>query len=126
MMKCTSLLAPLAAIALSAGLAPAAAHADSAEAVCEVRSDGETSDGMSGPCTFSQRQGYINLHLRDGETYSLSPGKEPHHFTDQSGHKVVRTHAGGDTQEFEWEGGKKIVVTFGGSSSPGDSMTGTT
>ncbi len=26
----------------------------------------------------------------------------------------MRTQAGGSSQEFKWEGGKKIVVTFGG------------
>jgi hypothetical protein len=124
-MKYALLLVSVVAVAMSAGLSPAPAHADSAEAMCEVRENGDTSDGMSGPCTFSQRQGYINLHLRNGETYNLNPGKQPHHFTDQSGHKVVRTHAGGDTQEFEWEGGKKIIVTFGSFSSPGDGATGT-
>ena len=90
------------------------AYADSAEANCQVRKDGETKHGMSGPCTFSQRQGYIDLDLRNGETFSLSPTGQPNHFKDQKGNKVVRTQAGGNTQEFKWEGGKKVVVTFGG------------
>jgi hypothetical protein len=87
--------------------------------MCEVRKDGETKHGQSGPCTFSQRQGYIDLDLRNGETYSLSPGNQPNHFEDQKGHKVVRTQAGGSTQEFKWEGGKKVTVTFGGSAASG-------
>jgi hypothetical protein len=90
------------------------AYADSAQATCEVRKDGETKRGQSGPCTFSQRQGYIDLDLRNGQTYSLSPGSQPNHFKDQKGNKVVRTQAGGNTQEFKWEGGKKVIVTFGG------------
>lgn len=122
-MRYAFLLAPLVAIALGAGLSPA--NADSAEAMCQVRKDGETRHGPSGPCTFSQRQGYIDIDLRNGDTYSLSPGKQPHHFKDQKGHKVVRTHAGGDTQEFKWEGGKKLIVTFGASSSSGGNMAGT-
>jgi hypothetical protein len=73
------------------------------------------SRGASGPCKFSQRQGYIDLDLRNGETYSLSPGGQPNHFKDQKGNKVVRTQAGGNTQEFKWDGGTKVVVTFGGS-----------
>ena len=70
------------------------AYADSAEANCQVRKDGETKHGMSGPCTFSQRQGYIDLDLRNGETFSLSPTGQPNHFKDQKGNKVVRTQAG--------------------------------
>lgn len=97
----------------------ASAHADSADANCQVRKDGETKKAQSGPCTFSQRQGYIDLDLRNGETYSLSPGNQPNHFRDQKGNKVVRTQAGGNTQEFKWDGGKKVIVTFGGSSSSG-------
>ena len=93
------------------------AYADSAEANCQVRKDGETKHGMSGPCTFSQRQGYIDLDLRNGETFSLSPTGQPNHFKDQKGNKVVRTQAGGNTQEFKWEGGKKIIVTFNAASS---------
>jgi hypothetical protein len=115
-MKKTALLsASLVAISLSSWLS--AAHADSADANCQVRKDGETKQKQSGPCTFSQRQGYIDLDLRNGETYSLSPGNQPNHFKDQKGNKVVRTQAGGNTQEFKWEGGKKVVVTFGTSSS---------
>ena len=117
MRKAALLSASLAVLAMSAGLTPA--YADSNEAMCEVRKDGETKHGQSGPCTFSQRQGYIDLDLRNGETYSLSPGNQPNHFKDQKGHKVVRTQAGGGTQEFKWEGGKKVTVTFGGSTASG-------
>jgi len=91
--------------------------ADSNDAMCEVRKDGETKRNQSGPCTFSQRQGYIDLDMRNGETYSLAPGNKPDHFKDQKGNKVTRTQAGGNTQEFKWEGGRKIIVTFGSSSS---------
>ena len=94
-------------------------HADSNEAMCEVRKDGETKRGMSGPCTFSQRQGYIDLDLRNGQNFSLAPGGHSNHFTDQKGNKVIRTQASGNTQEFKWEGGKKIIVTFGDFSSGG-------
>lgn len=117
MRKAALLSASLAVLAMSAGLTPA--YADSNEAMCEVRKDGETKHGQSGPCTFSQRQGYIDLDLRNGETYSLSPGNQPNHFKDQKGHKVVRTQAGGGTQEFKWEGGKKVTVTFTGTHAGG-------
>ena len=111
--------APLCAslVMLAMGSWASSAHADSNEATCQVRKDGETKQGQSGPCTFSQRQGYIDLDMRNGETYSLAPGNQANHFKDQKGNKVIRTQAGGNTQEFKWEGGKKIVVTFGASSS---------
>lgn len=104
------LAAPLVALALAAGLSPA--RADTTEALCEVRKDGDTRKGASGPCTFSQRQGVIDIDLRNGDTYRLDPRDKPDHFRDQKGHKVVRTAAGGGTQEYKWEGGKKIIVTF--------------
>ena len=120
----TSILvsASLVAITLVAWQAPA--RADSAEASCQVRKEGETKHGMSGPCTFSQRQGYIDLDLRNGETFSLSPTGQPNHFKDQKGHKVVRTQAGGSTQEFKWEGGTKVIVTFGAAHSSGGGGAG--
>lgn len=54
----------------------------------------EAGPGRSGPCTFSQRQGYIDIDLRNGMTYSLSPANKADHFKDQKGNKVVRTQAG--------------------------------
>ena len=122
MRKSVLLSASLVAISLSGWLS--AAHADSADAMCQVRKDGETKQRQSGPCTFSQRQGYIDLDLRNGETYSLAPGNQPNHFKDQKGNKVVRTQAGGNTQEFKWEGGTKVVVTFNATSSSGGAGAG--
>jgi len=105
----------LAALVLGGG--PAPARADSAGATCQVRKDGDTKHGMSGPCTFSQRQGYIDVDLRNGETISLSPGNRADNFKDQKGNKVVRTQAGGNTHVYKWDNGKKLTVTFGAASS---------
>jgi hypothetical protein len=88
-----------------------AAVADGADAMCQVRKDGETKHGASGPCTFSQRHGYVDIDLRNGDTYNLRPKDEPGVFKDQRGNKVKRTHAGGDSMEFKWPN-KKIIVTF--------------
>ena len=95
-------------------------RADTMEATCEMRKDGEKQKGKSGPCTFGQRQGYIDIDLRNGETYSLSPRGGANEYRDQKGNKVVRTHAGGNSQEFKWEGGKKVTVRFTGSSYGGN------
>jgi hypothetical protein len=110
MNKSAFLSASLVAIGLSGWLSTA--QADSAEAFCEVRKDGDVKKGRTGPCTFSQRQGYIDLDLRNGETYSLAPGKNANHYKDQKGNKVIRTLADASKQEFKWEGGTKVSVTF--------------
>jgi hypothetical protein len=114
-MKLFSILS-VACAALAAAAPFASASADSAEAMCEVRKDGDTKRGASGPCTFSQRQGYVDLDLRNGDTYSLAPGNKSGHYKDQKGNKVVRTSAG-NSEEFKWEGGKKIIVTWASSPS---------
>jgi len=89
----------------------APASADTAEASCEVRKDGDTRKGASGPCTFSQRQGHISLDLRNGDSYSLMPTDREGQYRDQKGNKVMRTIAG-NREEFRWEGGKKILLTY--------------
>jgi len=110
-MKASTVLST-ALLALGATVWTHPVQADSMQASCEVRKDGEKQKGKSGPCTFGQRQGYIDIDLRNGDVFSLKPTGQPDHFKDQKGAKVVRTRAGGDTQEFKWEGGKKLVVTF--------------
>jgi len=91
------------------------AKADTAEANCEVRKDGEKQGGKSGPCTFGQRQGYVDIDLRNGDTYSLSPGSKANHYHDQKGNKVVRTSSTANSQEFRWENGKYVTVRFNAS-----------
>jgi hypothetical protein len=91
------------------------AKADTAEANCEVRKDGEKQGGKSGPCTFGQRQGHIDIDLRNGDTYSLSPGNKANHYHDQKGNKVVRTNSTANSQEFRWESGKYVTVRFNAS-----------
>ncbi len=76
-----------------------------------MRKDGEKKEGASGPCTFSQRQGYVNIDLRNGDRFDLTPGDKADHYRDQDGKKVVRTVAGDGSHEYKWEG-KKIIVSF--------------
>ena len=92
-------------------LSPTAA-ADTAEATCEVRKDGEAKAGQSGACTFSQRQGYVDISLRNGESWNLTPGDQANQYRDQKGNKVVRTVEGQD-HVYKWPN-KKITVRFGG------------
>jgi hypothetical protein len=90
------------------------ASADTAEATCEVRKDGEAKAGQSGACSFSQRQGYVDISLRNGESWNLMPGDAANQYRDQKGNKVVRTVEGQD-HVYKWPN-KKITVRFGGSS----------
>ena len=101
------------------------AQADTASATCEVRKDGDKQKGKSGPCTFGQRQGYIDIDLKNGDTISLSPvGNGPGKYKDQNGNKVTRTSATTSGMDFKWENGKKLTVTYvssgGGGGGDGD------
>ena len=87
------------------------AWADTTKAKCEVHKHGEVKQNASGRCKFSQRQGYVDIELHNGDSYSLSPGHKADHFKDQKGNKVVRHSAGGNSQTYKWEH-KKIIVTF--------------
>lgn len=113
---------PLGIMATALCALPAPAAADNATAHCEVRKDGETKQGRSGPCDFSQRQGYVNIDLKNGETWELSPTDAPQQFRDQKGNKVVRT-ASGDSHEYKWDH-KQIIVTFGGGETAHGAATG--
>jgi hypothetical protein len=93
-----------------------AAQADTRDAKCEVRKDGDKQKGKSGPCTFGQRQGYIDIDLKNGDTVSLRPANQANHFKDQHGNKVVRTQSGANSQTFKWENGKHVSVKFTASS----------
>lgn len=106
----SGLSAALGAVMLICATTPATA--DSVDAMCEVRKDGDKRKGASGPCDFSQRQGYVDLKLRNGDDYSLRPTDKANHYKDQHGNKVVLKNAQGNSQEYKWEGGKKIIVTF--------------
>jgi hypothetical protein len=103
-------------IALAAAVIPMLgwhfpASADSTEAMCKFRKDGETRQNPSGPCSFSQRQGYVSITLRNGDNYELRPTEKADHFKDEKGNKVVRTVTGDGAHEYKWEN-KKIIVSW--------------
>lgn len=85
--------------------------ADTTKANCEVHKHGEVKQKASGRCTFSQRQGYVDIELHNGDTYSLSPSDKANHFKDKKGNKVVRHGSGGNSHTYTWDH-KKIIVTF--------------
>ena len=98
----TSKIVSVVLLAVGCGAWAGATLADSTAASCEVRKDGETQQGKSGPCTFSQRQGYIDIDLKNGDTVALRPANKANHFQDQHGNKVVRTQDSGSSQAFKW------------------------
>jgi hypothetical protein len=120
----TRLTTTLFALVIAAHYAPASAQnygqgpnygqgrPNTFDANCEVRKDGDTRKGETGPCTVTNRQGYITLDLKNGDVFSLTPSDQQNHFKDQKGNKVVRTQSGNGFQEFKWEGGKHVTVTF--------------
>ena len=110
-MKASTVLSAV-ALALTLTVCTQAVRADTRDATCEVRKDGDKQKGKSGPCTFGQRQGYIDIDLKNGDTVALRPADKADHFKDQHGNKVVRTQSGGSSQAFKWENGKHINVTF--------------
>jgi hypothetical protein len=84
----------LAAAIASLGIA-FSAKADTTQARCDVYPRGEDTVLSYGPCTFSQRQGYVTITLEDGTTYELSPDpKRAAIYTDQDGRRATREDTG--------------------------------
>ena len=97
---------------LSLAAAASQVMADSTKAHCDFYHHGDKKKEASGDCLFSQRQGYIDIRLKSGKEWSLSPHGEANHFRDQDGHKVKRRNEG-DTQVYKWEQ-RSIHVHFNG------------
>jgi hypothetical protein len=111
------------AVALLIGLCAPGAFADTAEATCELRKHGNVKQDGTGPCTFSQRQGYVDITLRNGESFSLSPADKANRYRDQNGKHVSRSVNGQGAQEYQWDG-QKVTVRFGGGSGSHSSHQG--
>ncbi|MBE9227776.1 hypothetical protein IQ264_20330 [Phormidium sp. LEGE 05292] len=68
-----------------------AAKADTVQARCDVYPKGEDRATSSGPCTFSQRQGFVSIQLENGRRYELRPvGNQPGNYQDQNGQRAYR------------------------------------
>ncbi len=105
-------LVPMTAAVLVALGGATIARADTAEAMCELRKEGDTRKNATGPCTFSQRQGYVDVALRNGEKVSLRPTEKANQFKDDNGNVVVRT-ASAKQHEYKWKDKpKRLIVTF--------------
>lgn len=109
-MKRSTRVATALSLAAICGMAQSV-RADSAAAVCEFYKHGEEKENKSGDCTFSQRQGYIDIDLRNGQTFSLTPGDRKDRYVDQHKNRVYRTTSNQNKQVFKWDD-KRIVVSF--------------
>ena len=82
--------APVAAATLLVSLG-SVAQADTTTARCDVYPRGEDTATSSDPCTFSQRQGYVTITLKDGTTYELTPlPTQAAAYIDQNGRPATR------------------------------------
>jgi len=72
-----------------------AAKADTVTARCDVYPKGEDRATSTGPCTFSQRQGFVSIQLENGRRYELRPvGNQPGNYRDQNGQRAFRESGG--------------------------------
>ena len=73
------------------------ATADSTTAYCEIHPRVDRPADASGPCTFSQRQGWVSIRLADGSVHELEPvGGDAGRYRDEQGRAVLRQDGLGD------------------------------
>ena len=71
-----------------------AAKADTTTARCDVYPRGSDTATSSDTCTFSQRQGYVTITLKNGTVYDLTPSPtQAATYTDQNGRPATREDA---------------------------------
>jgi len=67
------------------------AQADTVTARCDVFPKGEDRATSSGLCTFSQRQGFVSIQLKNGQRIELAPdGTKPNAYLDANGKPATR------------------------------------
>jgi hypothetical protein len=84
---------PLVASLLSFAFAVVASPvvADTMDARCDVFPAGEDKAISSGLCTFSQRQGFVSIQLKNGQRIELKPNEStPDAFFDERGEPARR------------------------------------
>jgi hypothetical protein len=71
-----------------------AAKADTTTARCDVYPRGSDTATSSDTCTFSQRQGYVTITLKNGTVYDLTPSPtQAATYTDQNARPATREDA---------------------------------
>lgn len=120
-MKIKTALLAAATVLTSVGVA-AVAKADTVAAHCDIYAPGDSYPSLSRNCTFSQRQGFINVALSSGRVFDFSPvGDQPGNFVDENGNAVYRQAGlGTDGQIFLLPDGARLYVYWDTSSSYGN------
>jgi hypothetical protein len=78
-------------LAIASASVATTAKADTVQARCDVFPKGEDRAKSSGPCSFSQRQGFVGIQLKNGKRYDLSPvGNKPNTYRDGNGRPALR------------------------------------
>lgn len=67
------------------------AHADTANARCDVYRKSSDHASKVVACTFSQRQGFVSIDRADGVRHELSPRRGAGNYLDQDGKRAVRS-----------------------------------
>ncbi|MEB3212246.1 MAG: SH3 domain-containing protein [Leptolyngbyaceae bacterium] len=119
-MKIKSALIATATALTSIGIA-FTAKADTVAAHCDIYAPGDSYPSLSHNCTFSQRQGFVDIRLDSGREYDFRPvGDQPGNFVDENGNAVYRQAGlGTDGQIFQLPDGSKLYVYWDTSSSYG-------
>jgi hypothetical protein len=105
--RSTLLLVALTSFAIQPALA------DSTDGNCEFYKHGDAKHDRWGACSFSQRQGNIDITLKNGTSYSLTQRDDANQYKDQDGNKVHRTQSSSSGQTFEWKNDQqKLVIAF--------------
>ncbi len=98
---------------------PAPVPADSTRARCDIYPAGSDQVSASLACTFSQRQGNINIDRSDGIAHDLLPaGETAGNFRDQHGNTVYRQSGLGD-QGLIFRFPDESVYVYWNTSTPG-------
>jgi len=97
-------------IAVGAGAAQSAAAGTLAN--CEFFKKGNILHESSGLCMISEKNGNVDIELRNGKLIELTPGKKKNRFKDHKKQGVERSNLSmGKGQKYNWDH-KKIIVTY--------------
>jgi hypothetical protein len=96
------------------------AQADTINSRCDIYPKGEDKASSVLNCTFSQRQGFITIQLKNGMTYELTPKEANNQYTDQNGNSVIR-EIDGNTFIFRFQ--NESVYVYQGEKAPSPSYS---
>lgn len=99
-------------LAVACASVPLPALADTVQARCDVFPAGEDKAVSSGLCTFSQRQGFVRIQLKGGQSVELKPNDStPNAYLDERGEPAKREILeGGRGQVYRLE--KQSIFVF--------------